>query len=452
MEDSFEKMKLEKWILKIIKYLSYKEPTEVQKYVIPQILKDKSVIAISKTGTGKTASFCLPILSELSKNPFGLYSIILEPTRELVLQVEEKLKLFSTGFNLRMCSIIGGEDYTTQLKELDKIPHIIIATPGRLVSFLENNYIKLVDNLRYFVMDEFDQLLDDTIKPDIDKIITYLPDDRITLFFSATIMQTKEELKKYLGKNDKDEIFYYNNNTDEKIDDIIKDTNINKEKNKDNDKDDKDKDDKDKEIKKKNKIIPLKIKNRINEDISLKYILVPQKLKEHYLLYLLRNRYKETNTLIFVNHVKQCDFLYNLCKLFEIKVSHLHSKMTQKNRREDLQKFKGSMTNILISTDLASRGLDIKQCDLVINFDIPLSSLTFIHRAGRTGRIGNKGLCISLVSQYDVEVLNGIEEDLNADFKEIEDIDQDEIMVDTGLVSKGIKLTKMKMIKEEKSK
>lgn len=442
MEDSFEKMRLEKWIKKVINYLSYKEPTEVQKYVIPQILKEKNVIAISKTGTGKTASFCLPILSELSKNPFGLYAIILEPTRELVLQVEEKLKLFSTGFNLRMCSIIGGEDFTTQLNELDKIPHIIIATPGRLVSFLENNYIKLVQNLRYFVMDEFDQLLDETIKPDIDKIITYLPDERITLFFSATIMQTKEELKKYIGKNNKDEIYYYNNNTDEKLEDIVKkDGSGEKEKEKDLD------------VNKKNKkIIPLKIKNRINEDVSLKYILVPQKLKEHYLLYLLRNRYKETNTLIFVNHVKQCDFLYNLCKLFEIKVSHLHSKMTQKNRREDLQKFKGSLTNILISTDLASRGLDIKQCDLVINFDIPLSSLTFIHRAGRTGRIGNKGLCISFVSQYDVEVLNGIEDDLNADFKEIEDIDQDEIMVDTGLVSKGIKLTKMKLIKEGKNK
>ena len=424
MEETFEQMKLEKWIKKVIKYLSYKEPTEVQKYIIPQILNDKSVIAISKTGTGKTASFCLPIISELSKDPFGLYAIILEPTRELVLQVEEKLKLFSTGFNLRMCSIIGGEDYTTQLKELDKIPHIIIATPGRLVSFLENNYVKLVQNLRYFVMDEFDQLLDETIKPDIDKIITYLPDDRITLFFSATIMQTKEELKKYLGKNDKEEIYYYNNNTDEKLEDLIKNENeLDKTKEKDGNK-------------KSSKIIPLKIKNRINEDISLKYILVPQKLKEHYLLYLLRNRY----------------ILYNLCKLFEIKVSHLHSKMTQKNRREDLQKFKGSMTNILISTDLASRGLDIKQCDLVINFDIPLSSLTFIHRAGRTGRIGNKGLCISLVSQYDVEVLNGIEEDLSADFKEIEDIDQDEIMVDTGLVSKGIKLTKMKMIKEGKNK
>ena len=441
MEDSFEKMKLEKWIKKVIDYLSYKEPTEVQKYVIPQILKNKSVIAISKTGTGKTASFCLPILSELSKDPFGLYAIILEPTRELVLQVEEKLKLFSTGFNLRMCSIIGGEDYTSQLQELDKIPHIIIATPGRLVSFLENNYIKLIQNLRYFVMDEFDQLLDETIKPDIDKIITYLPDDRITLFFSATIMQTKEELKKYIGKNDKDEIYYYNNNTDEKLEDILKndDNKLNKEKSKE------------KNIKNK-KIIPLKIKNRINEDVTLKYILVPQKLKEHYLLYLLRNRYKDTNTLIFVNHVKQCDFLYNLCKLFEIKVSHLHSKMTQKNRREDLQKFKGSISNILISTDLASRGLDIRQCDLVINFDIPLSTLTFIHRAGRTGRIGNKGLCISFVSQYDVEVLNGIEEDLDADFKEIEDIDQDEIMIDTGLVSKGIKLTKMKLIKEEKIK
>ena len=440
MENSFENMKLEKWIKKIIKYLSYKEPTDVQKYIIPQILKNKSVIAISKTGTGKTASFCLPILSELSKNPFGLYAIILEPTRELVLQVEEKLKLYSTGFNLRMCSIIGGEDFTSQLRELDKIPHIIIATPGRLISFLENNYIKLVENLKYFVMDEFDQLLNETIKPDIDKIIEYLPDERISLFFSATIIQTKEELKKYMGKNDKEEIYYYNNNSDEKLEDLMKkDSNEDKEE--------------DKFVKKKsNKIIPLKIKNRINEDIFLKYILVPQKLKEHYLLYLLRNRYKETNTLIFVNHVKQCDFLYNLCKLFEIKVSHLHSKMTQKSRREDLQKFKGSLTNILISTDLASRGLDIKQCDLVINFDIPLSSLTFIHRAGRTGRIGNKGLCITFVSQYDVEVLNGIEEDLNADFKEIEDIDQDEIMVDTGLVSKGIKLTKMKLIKEENYK
>jgi len=431
MVDSFDDMKLEKWIKKVIAYLSYKNPTIVQKYIIPEILNDKSVIAISKTGTGKTASFCLPILSELSKDPYGLYSIILEPTRELVIQVEEKLKLFSTGFNLRMCSIIGGEDYTTQLKELDKIPHIIIATPGRLVTFLENNYIKLVQNLKYFVMDEFDQLLNDTIRPDIEKIIKFLPEDRKTLFFSATIVQTKNELKKYLGKNDTGELYYYNNNED-----------INDEK--------EIKDDEDQKINNSNNSIPIKIKNKINEDVDLKYILVPQKLKEHYLLYLLRNKYKETNCLIFVNHVKQCDFLYNLCKLFELKVSHLHSKMTQRNRREDLQKFKGSISRFLISTDLASRGLDIKQCDLVINFDMPHTSQTFIHRAGRTGRIGNKGLCISFVSQHDIELLNGIESELDADFKEIEDIDQDEIMVDTGLVSKGIKLTKMKMIKEEK--
>lgn len=429
MVDSFDDMKLEKWIKKVIAYLSYKNPTIVQKYIIPEILNDKSVIAISKTGTGKTASFCLPILSELSKDPYGLYSIILEPTRELVIQVEEKLKLFSTGFNLRMCSIIGGEDYTTQLKELDKIPHIIIATPGRLVTFLENNYIKLVQNLKYFVLDEFDQLLNDTIRPDIEKIIKFLPEDRKTLFFSATIVQTKNELKKYLGKNDTGELYYYNNNEDINDEKEIKD---------------------DEEQKNNNNSIPMKIKNKINEDVDLKYILVPQKLKEHYLLYLLRNKYKETNCLIFVNHVKQCDFLYNLCKLFELKVSHLHSKMTQRNRREDLQKFKGSISKFLISTDLASRGLDIKQCDLVINFDMPHTSQTFIHRAGRTGRIGNKGLCISFVSQHDIELLNGIESELDADFKEIEDIDQDEIMVDTGLVSKGIKLTKMKMIKEEK--
>jgi superfamily II DNA/RNA helicase len=249
------------------------------------------------------------------------------------------------------------------------------------------------------------------------------------LFFSATIVQTKNELKKYLGKNDTGELYYYNNNEDINDEKEIKD---------------------DEEQKNNNNSIPMKIKNKINEDVDLKYILVPQKLKEHYLLYLLRNKYKETNCLIFVNHVKQCDFLYNLCKLFELKVSHLHSKMTQRNRREDLQKFKGSISKFLISTDLASRGLDIKQCDLVINFDMPHTSQTFIHRSGRTGRIGNKGLCISFVSQHDIELLNGIESELDADFKEIEDIDQDEIMVDTGLVSKGIKLTKMKMIKEEK--
>jgi superfamily II DNA/RNA helicase len=439
MENSFENMKLEKWIKKVINYLSYKEPTIVQKYIIPQILNNKSVIAVSKTGTGKTASFCLPILSELSKDPYGLYSIILEPTRELVLQVEEKLKLFSTGFNLRMCSIIGGEDYTTQLKGLDKIPHIIIATPGRLVTFLENNSIKLIQNLKYFVMDEFDQLLNDTIKPEVDKIITFLPEDRKTLFFSATIAQSINELKKYLGKNDKNELFYYNNN--ENINNNIEITENENEIKKNG---------KEKNNNKEGNNIPTKIKNKINEDVDLKYILVPQKLKEHYLLHLLRNKYRETNCLVFVNHVKQCDFLYNLCKLFELKVSHLHSKMTQRNRREDLQKFKGSISNVLISTDLASRGLDIRQCDLVINFDMPITSQTFIHRAGRTGRIGNKGLCISFVSQHDIELLNGIESDLNADFNEIEDIDQDEIMVDTGLVSKGIKITKMKMIKEEK--
>ena len=422
--ETFEKMRLEKWIKKIINYLSYKQPTKVQQYIIPQILDDNNVIAVSETGSGKTASFCLPILSELSREPYGLYSIILEPTRELVLQVEEKLKVFSTGFNLRMCSIIGGEDYTTQLKELDKIPHIIIATPGRLVAFLENNSIKLIENLKYFVMDEFDQLLNDTIKPDVEKIIKYLPEDRKTLLFSATIVQSIEELKTYMGK-DKDKLYYYNNNEGEKE---IKAKEEEEEKEKE---------------------IPIK-KNKINKDIDLKYILVPQKLKEHYLIHLLRYRYKEVNCIVFVNHVKQCDFLYNLCKLFELKVAHLHSKMTQRNRREGLQKFKGAFSNILIATDLACRGLDIKQCDLVINFDMPLSTQTFIHRAGRTGRIGNKGLCISFVSQHDIELLNGIESDLKSEFKEIEDIDQDEIMVDTGLVSKGIKITKIKLIKEEK--
>ena len=115
---SFNSLKLEKWILKNINCLSYNNPTPVQQNIIPQILHENSVIAISRTGSGKTASFCLPILNILSKDPFGLFSIILEPTRELALQVLEKLKIYSTGFNLRVSLIYGGEDYTEQLVEL----------------------------------------------------------------------------------------------------------------------------------------------------------------------------------------------------------------------------------------------------------------------------------------------------------------------------------------------
>ena len=217
-KNEFSSLGLDNFLLKNINYLSYITPTPVQKFSIPLILKNNSLIAISKTGTGKTASFCLPLLQILSQNPFSLFSIILEPTRELAIQTLEKLKIYSTGFNLRVNLIIGGMDYTEQINELEKIPHIIIATPGRLKTLLENNSIKLVENLKFLVLDEFDQLLNDSIKGDIMEIINYLPENRKTLFFSATMLQGIDQnldlLEKIRGKEDKNDIFIFDFNKD----------------------------------------------------------------------------------------------------------------------------------------------------------------------------------------------------------------------------------------------
>lgn len=416
---NFSALGLDNWILRNISCLEYTTPTIVQEKVIPKILKSSSTVAISRTGTGKTASFCLPLLHILSQDPFGLFAIILEPTRELAMQVLEKLKVYSTGFNLRVSLIIGGTDYTEQATELDKIPHIIIATPGRLKTLLMNDSVKLVCNLKFLVLDEFDQLLNDSIKPDIEDIIEYLPNDRKTLFFSATMSQNKEELNKYRGKEDKGDLFVFdfNNIIEEDSTKIVKDEDNNEEKT---------------------------LINQMNKELEQKYILLNQKSKENYILYIMQNIFKKKIAMIFVSTYKQCNFLYHLFKLFDLRVSALHSKMPQKDRINNLTKFKSSYNNILIATDVASRGLDIPICDLVINYDLPRNPDDYIHRAGRTARAGKKGTCISFVTQYDVELILAIEDRINTKIEEMS-IDEDKIMEDMSIVSQGVKLALMKI-------
>ena len=406
---SFHHLGIDKWLLRNITDLQYKIPTQVQVKVIPMILSNKSVIAISKTGTGKTASFCLPLLQLLSKDPFSVFAIILEPTRELALQVLEKLKVYANGFNLRVSLIIGGCDYTSQCVELDKLPHIIIATPGRLKDLLENNSIALIENLRFLILDEFDQLLNETIQPDIEDIVTYLPHERKTLFFSATMSMDAKALDNYRGKTEGD-IFVYDFNKASANPDSTSP----------------------------NEVI------QINKELEQRYILLHEKLKDNYILFLMRNTFKQKVTMIFVSTYKQCNFLYHLFRLFDLKVSALHSKMPQKERINNLMKFKSSHNTILIATDIASRGLDIPICDLVINYDLPRNPDDYIHRAGRTARAGKSGLCVSMVSQHDVDLILAIEERINTTISEME-ANEEEIMSEMSLVSQGVKLAKMKI-------
>lgn len=409
---SFDNLGIDKWLLRNISDLQYKTPTQVQDKVIPMILNNKSVIAISKTGTGKTASFCLPLLQLLSKDPFSVFAIILEPTRELALQVLEKLKVYANGFNLRVSLIIGGCDYTSQCVELDKLPHIIIATPGRLKDLLENNSIALIENLRFLILDEFDQLLNETIQPDIEDIVTYLPHERKTLFFSATMSMDAKVLNDYRSKSEGD-IFIYDFNKTSTSSNTDDSNNT-------------------------NEVI------QINKELEQRYILLHEKLKDNYILFLMRNTFRQKITMIFVSTYKQCNFLYHLFKLFDLKVSALHSKMPQKERINNLMKFKSSHNTILIATDIASRGLDIPICDLVINYDLPRNPDDYIHRAGRTARAGKSGLCVCFVSQHDVDLILAIEERINTTISEME-TNEEEIMSEMSLVSQGVKLAKMKI-------
>ena len=430
-KNEFSSLGLDNFLLKNINYLSYITPTPVQKFSIPLILKNNSLIAISKTGTGKTASFCLPLLQILSQNPFSLFSIILEPTRELAIQTLEKLKIYSTGFNLRVNLIIGGMDYTEQINELEKIPHIIIATPGRLKTLLENNSIKLVENLKFLVLDEFDQLLNDSIKGDIMEIINYLPENRKTLFFSATMLQGIDQnldlLEKIRGKEDKNDIFIFDFNKDN-----YSENNFNNEKKED--------------IKNINNKTDLDILiSQISPNLSQYIILLNQKLKCNYLIYLLRSqKYLSSSIIIFTNTYKTCNFLYTLCSLFSLKVSQLHSKISQKNRSINLNKFKSSLNKILISTDIASRGLDIPICNLVINYDLPRNPDDYIHRVGRTARMGKNGKCINFVAQYDIDLILAIEKRINKEMEEM-NVNEEEIMEDISLMNEGIKLAQIKI-------
>jgi ATP-dependent RNA helicase DDX49/DBP8 len=185
---AFEKLGLGKWISKTLLNLGMNEPTEIQNICIPEILSGKNVIGCSKTGSGKTAAFALPILQQLSVDPFGIYALVLAPTRELAFQIAEQFRIMGHPIGLKQSIIVGGMDMMTQSIELDKKPHLIIATPGRLADHLRNTanhgHFK---RIKFLVLDEADYLLNDTLTEDLHTILDQMPKKRQTLLFSATI-------------------------------------------------------------------------------------------------------------------------------------------------------------------------------------------------------------------------------------------------------------------------
>jgi ATP-dependent RNA helicase DDX47/RRP3 len=314
---------------------------------------------LAETGSGKTLAFVIPIIQQLLKDPSPYFALIIAPTRELCVQISEHCQALGRSFGLRTTVIVGGLDLMAQsIALVTKKPHIIIATPGRILHHLENTKGFNLDSLKFLVMDEADKLLNMDFEVQLDKILAAIPKQRTTMLFSATMTNKVSKLQRASLTN------------------------------------------------------PVKVevsnKNDTARNLVQNYLFVPQKYKDCYLVYLI-NELAGKTILVFTITCKQALRSCLLLRNLGFDVATIHGQMSQAKRLGSLNKFKSKETKILIATDVASRGLDIHNVDVVINFDIPQSHKDYIHRVGRTARAGTSGLSVSITTQYDVEDYQKIE-------------------------------------------
>ncbi|KAL8873350.1 MAG: hypothetical protein Q9174_001170 [Haloplaca sp. 1 TL-2023] len=379
--------------------LGYKAPTPIQKEAIPLALQQRDLIGLAETGSGKTAAYALPILQALMEKPQNLFSLVMAPTRELAYQISQAFEALGSLINVKSCVIVGGMDMVSQAIALGKKPHVVVATPGRLLDHLENTKGFSLRTLKYLVMDEADRLLDLDFGDIIDKILKgirapqsiplivpgaltlflVLPRERRTYLFSATMTSKVESLQRASLAN------------------------------------------------------PLRVSISTNKyqtvaTLLQNYLFLPHKDKDLYLVYLL-TRFAAQSIIVFTRTVNEAQRLALLVRSLNMKAIPLHGQLSQSARLGALGKFRaGESVNILIATDVAARGLDIPSVDVVINFDLPPDSKTYIHRVGRTARAGKSGKALSLITQYDVEIWQRIENALGKKLDEYQ-TQKDEIMV-----------------------
>ncbi|KAF9907118.1 hypothetical protein BX616_000523 [Lobosporangium transversale] len=373
---SFSQLGLASWLVNALKAMSITSPSEIQTKCIPEILKGRDVIGGAKTGSGKTAAFALPILQKLSEDPYGVFAVILTPTRELAFQIAEQFKVLGKSINLKDVVIVGGLDMMTQAIALSKRPHIIIATPGRLRDHINSSKDAMhLSKVKFLVLDEADRLLTDTFADDLGGILEVLPKKRQTLLFTATMTDAVLELSK---PNPEDSP---SPSTPAKPLPFV-----------------------------------YQCKNTVStvSTLTQSYIFIPSHLRETYLTYLLRSEdFVKKSTIIFCGRCRTAETLRVMLRELGIACTALHSEMSQQERLNSLAKFRGAITTVLIATDVGSRGLDIPSVQLVLNYDIPRDPTDYIHRVGRTARAGRGGQAISIVSERDIELIQDIESRIN---------------------------------------
>jgi len=371
----FSRFDLSSEIEKAITQQKFITPTKIQEKVIPLVLDSKNIMAQSQTGSGKTASFVLPILQKWLdasyKGKAKIRTLVLTPTRELTLQVANSFKVFSNNLEKKpkVISTIGGEEISSQLYDLQQGCDILVATPGRLLDILRKKQINL-ELLEFFVLDEADKMLDLGFEKELDLVLESLPKNRQNLFFSATYPPKILEIASKISR------------------DIVR--------------------------------INIEDELPIVQNINQRAILVNQEKRNPLLKHLLKtNKFKQV--LVFMANNRASDNLANKFKKYGFNAESFNGSLEQDERVFTLEDFKNKKIDILFCSDIAARGLHIEDVSCVINYDLPRSPNDYIHRIGRTARAGKSGTAISFITLENFEHFRLIEKrsDISLDKEEI---------------------------------
>ncbi|KLT42208.1 DEAD-domain-containing protein [Cutaneotrichosporon oleaginosum] len=432
---TFESLGLSQPAIQALATLSIKAPTEIQTATIPAMLAGRDVIGGAKTGSGKTLAFALPILERLARDPFGIAALVLTPTRELAYQLAEQFLAVGKPMGLTTETIVGGMDMLAQAQALERRPHIVVATPGRLCDLLRSDGVEQgkLRRVRTLVLDEADRMLTPTFAPELAYLFEQIPKSRQTCLFTATISDAIMDLAKRPPPPGKQAPFVYR---------VASDT-------------------------------------MTVEKLKQKYLFIPSQIRDPYLYYLLLNppsdidavlaaprpkpKPKPTKrgkrarsatpeddtphivpTIIFTQRCATAQLLHLILEELDIPSVPLHSHLTQPQRLLSLARFRAREVPVLVTTDVGSRGLDIPEVAMVVNWDCPRRADDYVHRVGRTARAGRGGVAVTIVTERDVELVQSIEKEIKVTLAELE-LPESTVLENLNRVSAARRMAAMEM-------
>lgn len=368
----FSELNLEDSVLDALDAMNFRECTPVQEHTIPVILEGKDLIGVAQTGTGKTAAYLLPVLNQLSKGNYpedAINCIIMAPTRELAMQIDQQMEGFSYFMPASSVAVYGGNDgirFEQEKKGLTLGADVVIATPGRLISHLSLGYVDL-SKVSFFILDEADRMLDMGFAEDIMQIVKYLPKERQTIMFSATMPTKIQQLAKTILTN------------------------------------------------------PVEVKLAVSKPAE-KIIQAAYICYEAQKLGIIESLFKEQQperVIIFTSSKIKVKEVTKALKRLKLNVGEMHSDLDQSQREAIMHEFRNGRINMLVATDIVARGIDIDDIRLVINYDVPHDSEDYVHRIGRTARANNDGCAITFVSETEQNKFKQIENFLEKEIYKI---------------------------------